>query len=188
MQSLYDDLQGDAIKALSDSELIAVIDEKFTEINDLKNQLMDSINQDLAAINAVKGFLQGLLRLLLCSCSKKSKDINGDPQSDYDSDDYLKLIMKVDPKTQGCSATTGDLITILDNADNEWNNVAAVSVNTAVALNTSAYFPSQFDYSDYDYPLETPQTPGANGDILIDTYPPEQLLPPKTVDPCTQPC
>ena len=188
LQGLYDDLQGDAIAALSESELVAVLDQKTSEINDLKNDIMDTVNKDLSAINAVKGFLAGLLRLMMASCSKKSKDINGDPQSDYNSDDYLNLIMKVDPKTQTCSATTGDLITILDKADEEYNTVARVTPNVESSVNTSSYTPDEFEFSDYSYSPEAEQTAGGLGDITIDAYPPEQLQPPKTVNPCTQPC
>jgi hypothetical protein len=181
-----DDLQNDAIRGLSDSELIAYLNQQTNEINAIKNKLMDSINQDLAAINAVKGMLAGLLKLFQIACSKKKK--GDDPENpDTSSDDYLKLILKVDPLTQGCSATESDFIQTLDDADAEFKGYSYTSPNVAVPTIAASTPPDQFDDADYNYGLEQQQNTGGSGDVSIDNSP-DSLLPAKTVDPCTQPC
>jgi hypothetical protein len=186
IQGLLDDLQNDAIRSLSDSELVALLNQKTNEINAIKNKIMDSINQDLAAINAVKGLLAGLLKLFQASCSKKKK--GNDPENpDNTSDEYLNLILKVDPLTQGCSATQSDFIDTLDTADEEFKGYDYNSPNVAVPTIAAASPADQFDGDDYTYGLEQQQTAGGSGDVTIDSTP-DSLLPAKTVDPCTQPC
>jgi len=186
LQGLLDDLNNDAIRALSDSELVAYLNQQTNEINAVKNKLMDSINQDLAAINAVKGMLAGLLKLFQASCSKKKK--GDDPENpDNTSDDYLKLILKVDPLTQGCSATESDFIDTLDTADAEFKGYTYTTPNVAVPTIAASTPPDQFDDADYTYGLQQQQNAGGDGDVSIDNSP-DSLLPAKTVDPCTQPC
>jgi hypothetical protein len=186
IQGLLDDLNNDAIRALSDSELVAYLNQQTNEINAVKNKLMDSINQDLAAINAVKGMLAGLLKLFQASCSKKKK--GDDPENpDNTSDDYLKLILKVDPLTQGCSATESDFIDTLDTADAEFKGYTYTTPNVAVPTIAASTPPDQFDDADYTYGLQQQQNAGGDGDVSIDNSP-DSLLPAKTVDPCTQPC
>ena len=186
LQGLLDDLQNDAIRQLSDSELVSLLNQKTNEINEVKNKLLDSVKQDLAAINAVKGLLAGLLKLFQAACSKKKK--GDDPENpDNSSDDYLKLILKVDPVRQGCAATESDFIDILDTADAEFKGYTYTTPNVAVPTITATTQGEEFDDADYTYDLQQQQNAGGNGDVSIDGNP-DSLLPAKTVDPCTQPC
>jgi len=186
VQSLIDDLQDDAIRHLSDGELVSYLEQRTQEIDDMKNRLMDSVNQDIASFNAIKGLLQGLLKLFQTSCSKKKK--GDDPESpNTSSDDYLQLITIPNPTRQGCDATESDLITLLDDADAEYKTVdyPTVDVDTGTVTDTNVD-----DFIDPNAALFVPersQTGGGLGDIELDGDA-DGALPAKTVDPCTQPC
>ena len=187
MQSLIDDLQDDAIRHLSDGELISYLEQRTQEIDDLKNRLLDSVNQDIAAFNAIKGLLQGLLKLFQTSCSKKKK--GDDPENpDTSSDDYLQLITIPNATRQGCSATESDLIDLLDSADQEYKNYNPSDVEVDVGPVTDT---DTNDFLEDNNTLFVPErndtdTTGLT-DIELDGDP-EDTLPVKTIDPCTQPC
>jgi len=186
MQSLIDDLQDDAIRHLSDGELITYLENRTNEIDELKNRLLDSVNQDVAAFNAIKGLLQGLLKLFQTSCSKKKK--GDDPENpDTSSDDYLQLITIPNPSRQGCDATESDFSTLMDDADAEYKtlDIPDVEVSTSDTTDTDAT-----DFVDPNAALFVPERSdngGGLGDIEFDDDA-DGALPAKTVDPCTQPC
>ena len=184
IQGLLDDFQGDAIRSLTNAEITQLILQKTDEVNQLKNDLIDSVKRDIAAINAVKGLLQGLLKLFVISCSKK-KAKNGDSTSD----DYLNLILVPNPQRQGCAAVSSDLISILDQADTEYNDPgypdatftpfsddkAMLALENLAAIDD---YPSVFDLSDEG-------TAGDPADVIVDEEP---TLPPAVEDPCAKPC
>lgn len=186
IQDMIDELQDDVIRELTDIEIVNLIDQKTQEIEAIRNNLIDVVNQDLAAINAVKGLISGLLKLFKASCSKKKKsDIDKTP--DDSSDEYLRLIIKPNPVRQGCLATESDLIEILDLADEEYRNVSIPTVNTAgpALANTN---PAIFEeFQDTAFIPGTSQEPGGLADIEIDEDP-ELIQPPKPKDPCVEPC
>jgi hypothetical protein len=186
IQDMIDELQNDVIIQLTDNEILNIINQKRQEIEAIRNNLYDIVNQDLAAINAVKGLISSLMKLFKSSCSKKKK--SDDPAiSDESSDQYLRLIIAPNPLRQGCQATESDLIEILDSADEEYRNVNIPVVNVAgpALANTN---PSIFeDPDDPRFIPERSQTPGGLGDIEIDDDP-ELIQPPKTKDPCAEPC
>lgn len=182
LQKMLDELQNDAIAALSDSELINYIEDITDELEERRRELMDAIEKDLAAINAVKGLLKGLLKLFQASCSKKKK---GDDPEDPDdsSDQYLNLILSPNPLRQGCDATVSDVPEILDEADREYKEVIVPTPNVAYDAITVDGFDPDFNDVDYNYKPQLPA--GGNGDITVDG---DADLGAKPVDPCTQPC
>lgn len=186
IQNMIDELQDDVIKELTDNEILNLIEQKTQEIEAIRNNLIDIVNQDLAAINAVKGLISGLLKLFKASCSKKKKsDIEKTP--DDSSDEYLRLIIKPNPLRQGCLATESDLIEILDSADEEYRNVNIPTVNTAgpaIANTNPAIFE---DFEETAFVPGTSQESGGLADIEIDDDP-ELIQPPKPKDPCVEPC
>lgn len=186
VQDLLDQLQDDVIKELTDNEILDLLNEKILEIESLRDNLIDIVREDLAAINAIKGLINGLLRLFKASCSKKKK--SDDPAtSDESSDEYLQLVLSPNPLRQGCSATESDLIDILDAADEEYRNVNIPTPNVAgpALANTN---PAVFvDPDDAAFIPEREQDAGGLADIEIDGDP-EQIQPPRTKDPCEEPC
>lgn len=186
MQSLIDDLQDDAIRHLSDGELITYLENRTNEIDEIKNRLLDSVKQDLAAFNAIKGLLQGLLKLFQTSCSKKKK--GDDPENpDTSSDDYLQLITIPNPSRQGCDATESDFITLMDDADAEYKTIDFPPVDVSVSDTTNTNVDDFTNQNDTLFVPERSQTGGGLGDVELDGDA-DDGLPAKTVDPCTQPC
>lgn len=185
LQDLLDELQDDVIKELTDTEILDLLNEKILEIESLRDNLIDIVREDLAAINAIKGLIKGLLRLFKASCSKKKK--SDDPAvNDESSDEYLQLVLSPNPLRQGCSATESDLIDILDAADEEYRNVNIPTPNIAspALANTN---PAIFEDTDAAYIPERGQDSGGLADIEIDGDP-EAIQPPRTKDPCEEPC
>ena len=186
VQSLIDDLQDDAIRHLSDGELVSYLEQRTQEIDDMKNRLLDSVKQDIAAFNAIKGLLQGLLKLFQISCSKKKK--GDDPESpDSSSDDYLQLITIPNPSRQGCDATDSDLIQLFDDADAEYKTIDFPPVEVDTGNVSSTNIEDFIDPNDTLFVPERSDSGGGLGDIELDGEA-DDLLPAKTVDPCTQPC
>lgn len=185
LQNMIDDLQDDAIRFLTTSELESYLNAKKDEIEAIKNSIKDVIKQDIAAINALKGLISGLLKLFKASCSKKKK--GDDPEADpTESDEYLSFVLKPSPIRQGCDATTSDLIDILDTADDEYNTVDTGTPNVAGPI-ISSTDPAEFeDLRDAVYGISRPEDAGRAGDIGIDRAP-DDLLPPRK-DPCSEPC
>lgn len=185
IQSMLDDLQDDAIRFLTDTELVNFLDQKTQELDLLRQELQNSVQKDLAAINALKGLLKGLLKLFIMSCSKKKK--GKDPQNPDDSSDlFLNLMLKPNPVRQGCFATESDFPALLDAADEEYNAILTPPVDTNVP--TLGYDPNAFgDGTDGNYPLQPFSTAGGNGDIGFDGDP-SDAQPEKLEDPCVKPC
>ena len=182
LQTLMDRLQDDAIRNLTESDLVQEINDIKNEVNAIKNELNDAIKKDLAAINAVKGLLSGLLKLFVVSCSKKKKKDNN-----TSSDEFLDLILAPNPIRQGCDATESDFIDILDDIDAEHNNPDIAQPDVVLPddgiVDDDIFLSDELESNIYgDEPEEEA---GPVADIIIDDEP--VVLPP-TPDPCSQPC
>jgi hypothetical protein len=182
-QDILDNFQDDAIMALTESELIQLINQTTADIERLKNELLDSIKQDLSVINAVKGLLSGLVKLFSVSCGKKKKKDNN-----IESDEYLDLILAPNVLRQGCSATESDFIFILDEIDAEHNepNLPAYDITVPDYGDPESEILQPEDEFANIYPDEPEEQPSDNGDVVIDNNDP--TLPAEVVDPCNQPC
>lgn len=181
-QDILDNFQNDAIAALTESELIQLITQTKNDVQRLKDELNDSIKQDLAVINAVKGLLAGLLKLFSISCGKKKKKDNN-----VESDEYLELILAPNPIRQGCLATNSDLIDILDEVDAEHNDPNLPNYNINIpdyADPASDVLQPEDEFLDI-YPPEPEDQPSIEGDIVVDDNDP--IVPPEE-NPCAQPC
>lgn len=185
VQGLVDDLQNDAIRYLSDNELTLYLEAKLTELDNLRSNLNDSIQQDLAAINAVKGLLKGLLKLWNASCSKKKR---GAEDFDETDNEYLDSILVPNPIRQGCDATTSDLPELLDQTDEELTTPENEPVAPENPIPEPDPDPALFETDPNAlYVLERQRASGNTSDIVIDDDP-ESQLPAKTEDPCVKPC
>jgi hypothetical protein len=183
MQNIIDSLSNEAIRNISESALVSEITRLKNEAKSIKDELDNSIAADRAAINAVKGLLNGMLRLFNASCSKK-KSSNGDDSSDI----YLNFITMPDPTRQGCDATESDIIEIYDDADDEFNDSGVTPGKPVEFTDDNGGIRDEFDDADAretSFTDEEEGNPGDGGDIDIDGTP---NLPPKQQDPCAQPC
>lgn len=185
LQDLFDNLRDDVINELTDNELTNYIEDKIQEIEDLRKEMIDTIEQDLAAIKSVKALIAGLLKLFKISCSKKKK--GDDPEDpDLSSDEYLDLIIMPNPERQGCSATQSDLIDLLDEADDEYNTVELPDPNTTSPLRPEVDENSLVALDPAIYGYNIPGQSGGNADVEIDQTP-DSLFPDRK-DPCVEPC
>lgn len=121
---MVNDLRGDAINKLTTSQVVAQVTGFESRITNIRNDVKDAIEQDLAVINKVKGLLKGLIKLFTTSCSKKKRK-----DGDSTSDDYLDLILVPNPERQGCDATSSDFTDILDDIDVEFNDPGTTNPN-----------------------------------------------------------
>ena len=185
VQGLIDDLQNDAIRYMSDNELTLYLESKLNEIESLRQTIDDSIRQDLAAINAIKGLISGLLKLWKASCSKKKYGEEDVVQPD---NEYLNSILVANPIRQGCDATTSNLPDLLDATDAELTSPADEPVEATPPIPAADTDATLFAADpDALFVLERARTAGDAGDILVDNDP-ENQQPPAVQDPCLQPC
>lgn len=181
-QDILDNFQDDALTALTESELVQLITQTRNDVERLKNELNDSIKQDLSVINAVKGLLSGLMKLFSVSCGKKKKKDNN-----FESDEYLELILAPNPIRQGCLATESDFINILDEADAEHNNPNLPTYDINIpdyGDPASDVLQPEDEFLDV-YPTEPEDEVSVDGDVGIDNNDP--IVPPEE-NPCAQPC
>jgi len=185
VQGLLDDLQNDAIRFMSENELTLYLEDKLNEIDNLRATLNDAIQEDLAAINAVKGLIKGLLKFWKHACGRKNLKTGEEAIED---DEFLESVLVPNPARQGCQATESDLIDILnrfsdelDTPENEPQPDPAPTPPTDVDLDLFNVVPDAL------FILEREKAPGANGDILVDGIP-DPNLPPVLKDPCVEPC
>lgn len=185
MQGLLDDLQNDAIRFMSDNELTLYLENKTQEIEDLRATLNDSIQKDLAAINAVKGLIQGLLKFWKHSCGRKNLKTGEEAVED---DEFLLSVLVPNPIRQGCDATQSDLIDILNDFSDALDTPENQPAPVEAPVPPDATDPALFNLiPDAVFVLETPKTPQNAADIVIDNVP-DPSLPPVLEDPCVQPC
>lgn len=179
------DLRDDAIRSLTSTVLFQRINETESRIRNIKNDIKDVIEQDIAVLNQVKSIVKGMIKLFSMSCSKKKRKDEG---GKTDSDDYLDLILQPNPDRQGCDATASDFIDILDDFDKEYNDPDVSSNNTPV-VDTTIPTTDLFDGLDGiagPFPRQ-PGTPvgGDNTGGDVDDQDPDVLVP---EDPCAKPC
>lgn len=176
------DLRDDAIRNLTDAEVILKLDNTITRFRNTKNEVKDIIAQDKAVLNSAKSLVKGMIKLFSLSCSKKKKK-GGEAT---DSDEYLDIILYPNPERQGCDATTSDFIDILDGFDNDYNNpdlnLPTISANTAID-----------EIKDFDdtnslagpFPNQETGTGTGEGGAGVDNTNPDVNVP---EDPCAKPC
>lgn len=154
IEEMINDLRGDAINKLNTSQVVTTINGFENRLKNVRNDVKDAIEQDLAVINKVKGLLKGLIKLFTTSCSKKKRK-----DGDSTSDDYLDLILVPNPERQGCDATESDYTDILDDIDVEFNDPQITNPNT-------------FDPPSGVIPTNEMLNPG---DQLVGPYPPRPI-------------
>lgn len=176
------DLRDDAIRDLSDAEVINKLNSTITRFKNTRDEIKDIIAQDKAVLNSVKSLVKGMVKLFSLSCSKKKKK-GGEAT---DSDDYLDLILYPNPERQGCDANTSDFIDILDDFDDEYNDpgitLPTLSANTAIEPIT--------DFDDANLiggPLPNQGTGigDGEGNVGVDRGDPDVNVP---ENPCAKPC
>jgi hypothetical protein len=176
------DLRDDAIRNLTDAEVISRINNSITRFTNIKNEIKDIIAQDKAVLNAVKSLLKGMIKLFSLACSKKKKK-GGEAT---DSDEYLNLILYPNPERQGCDANTSDFIIVLDDFDDEYNDpgitLPTFSSNTNITPIT--------DFDDRNLVGGTLPNQGTGigdgeGNVGVDRGDPDVNVP---EDPCAKPC
>lgn len=185
VQGLIDDLQNDAIRYMSDNELTTYLENKLQEVEDLRATLNDSVQKDLAAINAVKGLIKGLLKFWKHSCGRKNLKTGEEAIED---DEFLESVLLPNPMRQGCDATKSDLIDILNDFSDALDTPENEPAPVEAPIPPDATDPALFNLiPDAVFVLETPKTPQNAADIVIDNVP-DPSLPPVLEDPCVQPC
>jgi hypothetical protein len=179
------DLRNDAIRGLASTTLVQRINETETRILNIKNDIKNVVEQDIAVLNQVKGIVKGMIKLFSMSCSKKKRKDEG---RKTDSDDYLDLILQPNPDRQGCSATGSDFIDILDDFDKEYND-PDVSSNNTPTVDTTIPTTDLFDGLDgITGPFPRQPIGPAGGDNTggdVDDQDPDVNVP---EDPCAKPC
>lgn len=184
IKEMINDLRGDAINGISTSQLVAQLSGFENRIRNVKNDVKNIIEQDLAVLNNIKGMLSGLIKLFTMSCSKKKRK-----DGDSSSDDYLDLILAPNPERQGCDATASDFIDILDEIDIEFNDPGIQNPNTFVPPDGQIPFNDMLDPgSQLVGPYPTRPQEQVEGDNLtgnLDGVDPNVQAP---EDPCAKPC
>lgn len=180
------DLRDDAIKSLTESQLLSRLTETETRLRTIKDEIKNIVEQDIAVFNQVKNLVKGMIKLFSMSCSKKKrKDNNGQPT---DSDDFLDLILQPNPDRQGCDATESDFIEILDEFDKEYND-PNIGSNNAPVIDTTIPTTDLFDgLGSLTGPFPRQPVAPVGGDTVgggIDDQDPDVNVP---EDPCAKPC
>ena len=168
--------------ALSNTAINTQMQGTINRFYAVKNELEAVIARDKQIIKNVKNFVSALGKLFSLSCGKKKKK-----KGDSSSDDYLDVITVPYPVEDGCDATTGQFITILDDFDSEFNEDGFVG--PTINANTSIATTNQFDGSDViigPLPNQIQGTgTGEESNVGIDGTDPNVNVP---EDPCAKPC
>ncbi len=179
------DLRDDAIRSLTETQLVTRVNGTITRISNVKNDIKNVVEQDIAVLNQVKSIVKGMIKLFSMSCSKKKRKDEGNKT---DSDNYLELILQPNPDRQGCSATGSDFIDILDDFDKEYND-PDVSSNNTPTVDTTIPTTDLFDGLDgITGPFPRQPIGPAGGDNTggdVDDQDPDVNVP---EDPCAKPC
>lgn len=176
------DLNDAKMRGLTESNVNAAINGTISRITGIKNELEYVIARDKQIIKNVKNFVNALGKLFSLACGKKKRN-----KGDTSSDDYLNVIVVPYAPEDGCDATTGSFITILDDFDSDFNQDGVTS--PTINANTQIATTSAFDSPDvFVGPLpdqtQGPDT-GAESNIGIDDRDPSVNVP---EDPCAKPC
>jgi len=177
------DLRNEAINGLSESDTVTTLNNTINRIKSVKNEIRNIIEQDIAVLNQAKNLVQGMVKLFSLSCSKKKRKDTGAPT---DSDEYMDIILYPNPERQGCDATTSDIIEILDDFDEEYNDPGFT--NNPINIDTT--IPTIGALDDLDgltgpFPRQTTGTGEDEADTGVDNQNPDVNVP---EDPCAKPC
>ena len=181
LKRLKYDLNDAKTRAMSESQINSAISGVIGRFNTVKNDLLATIERDKQIIKNVKNFVSALGKLFSLSCGKKKRK-----KGDDSSDAYLDVITVPYPVEDGCDATVGQFINILDDFDSEFNQdgFAGPTINA----NTSIAATNQFDGSDViigPLPNQTQGTGTGESNVGIDGRDPSVNVP---EDPCAKPC
>lgn len=175
------DLNDGAIRGLSESQVNTQVQGIINRYKNTKEDLLATISRDKQIIKNVKNLVTSLGKLFSLACGKKKRK-----KGDSSSDDYLDVIVVPNPVEDGCDATTGQFINILDDFDSEFNQdgvtLPTIPANTNIALN------NQFNGSDIivgPLPNQTQGTGTGNSNVGIDGTDPSVTT---REDPCAKPC
>lgn len=169
------------LRGLSEAQVTTAVNGAISRFLNVRNDLEAVIARDKQIIKNVKNFVNALGKLFSLSCGKKKRN-----KGDTSSDDYLNVIIVPYAPEDGCDATTGNFIDILDDFDGEFNQDGVGSpvsnANTTIAA-TDAFngsdtiigLPGQFNGPDT----------GAESNVDIDGRDPDVNVP---EDPCAKPC
>lgn len=176
------DLNDAKLRGLTESQVNAAVNGTINRLFSVKNELEYVIARDKQIIKNVKNFVNALGKLFSLSCGKKKRN-----KGDTSSDDYLNVIVVPYAPEDGCDATTGQFINILDDFDSDFNQDGVTS--PTIDANTEISTTDAFNGADtFIGPLpdqtQGPDT-GAEGNIGIDNRDPSVNVP---EDPCAKPC
>jgi hypothetical protein len=170
------------VRGLNDTQVNTKITSIITKYKNIKDDLEAVISRDKQIIKNVKNFVSALGKLFSLSCGKKKKK-----KGDSSSDDYLNVITVPYAPEDGCDATTGNFIDILDDFDFEFNQDNFTVPN--ITSNTNINATNQFDGSDIIVGPLPSQTlgigTGGESNVGIDGRDPSVNVP---EDPCAKPC
>jgi hypothetical protein len=181
LKRLKYDLNDAKTRAMTESQINSAISGVIGRFNTVKNDLDAVIARDKQIIKNVKNFVSALGKLFSLSCGKKKRN-----KGDNSSDNYLDVITVPYPVEDGCDATTGQFINILDDFDSEFNQDGFVG--PTINANTSIAATNQFDGSDViigPLPNQTQGTGTGESNVGIDGRDPSVNVP---EDPCAKPC
>lgn len=186
LNQMKNDLRDDALRALNESQVVTQINGTVTRLVNVKSDIDNIVQQDIAVYNQVKSIVKGMIRLFSMSCSKKKrKDQGGVPT---DSDNYLNLILNPNPTRVGCSTDQSDFIDLLDDFDRDYNDPNTSSNNRPV-VDTTIPSTNLFDgFGSLTGPFPRQPSAPEGGDVLgggIDNQDPNVNVP---EDPCAKPC
>lgn len=175
-------LNDGVIRGLTESQVNTQIQGIIDRYTNIKNDFEAVISKDKQIIKNVKNFVTALGKLFSLACSKKKKK-----KGDSSSDDYLDVIVVPYAPEDGCDATTGQFINILDDFDSDFNQDGVVT--PGIASNTQIAVNNNFNGSDTivgPLPNQTQGTDtGAQSNVGIDGRDPTVTV---TEDPCAKPC
>ena len=181
LQRMKYDLNDAKTRGMNDASLNVAINRTITNFKNTKADIIAAVERDKQIIKNVKNFVSALGKLFSLACGKKKKK-----KGDSSSDDYLNIITVPYPVEDGCDATTGQFINILDDFDSEFNQDGFVG--PTINANTSIAATNQFDGSDViigPLPNQTQGTGTGESNVGIDGRDPSVTVP---EDPCSKPC
>jgi len=175
------DLNDAKLRGLSEANVISAMTGTINRFTTIKNDLEAVISRDKQIIKNVKNFVSALGKLFSLACGKKKKK-----KGDSSSDDYLNIITVPYAPDDGCDATVGNFIDILDDFDGEFNQDGVTT--PTVDANTSIATTNQFDGFDTiigPLPNQTQGTGTGESNVGVDGRDPDVNVP---EDPCAKPC
>lgn len=175
------DLNDAKLRGLNEAQVTNAVNGTIARIFKVKNDFEATIARGKQIIKNVKNFAKALGKLFSLSCGKKKRN-----KGDSSSDDYLNVIVVPYAPDDGCDATVGNFINILDDFDGEFNQDGVTT--PTVDANTSIATTNQFNGPDIivgPLPNQTQGTVTGESNVGIDGRDPDVNVP---EDPCAKPC